>query len=110
MKVVSTATATSAVRALSTGRGLGVAPGAGGASLVHSSASGNAHTRWLGRRNGGGMMMCSAGAPATAADAAFEVSAEGLEIGASIKSKGDTIRDLKAGGASKDDLKPHIEV
>lgn len=49
--------------------------------------------------------MCSA-----AGASAVEVSAEGLELEASIKSKGDTIRELKAGGASKDDLKPHIEV
>lgn len=46
-------------------------------------------------------MMCAA---------ATEVSAEGVEIGASIKAKGDAIRDLKAGGCSKEDLKPHIEV
>lgn len=106
MKAVSTAaTATSAVRVLSTRRrGWGVAPGVGGASLVYC-ANGSARTRWLGHGNGARMMMCSTGAAA-----AVEVSAEGVEIGASIKIKGDTIRDLKAGGASKDDLKPHIEV
>ncbi|CAM9909829.1 unnamed protein product [Scytosiphon promiscuus] len=63
-------------------------------------------SRWVESRSAGvpRMMMCSSSAAPS-----VEVSAEGLEIGASIKAKGDTIRDLKAGGASKDDLKPHIE-
>ncbi|CAN0381171.1 unnamed protein product [Pylaiella littoralis] len=108
MKAVSAATATSHVRVLSTRRrGWGVAPGISGAPLVNC-ANGGARTRWMGRHNGDRTMMCSAGAGAGAASVE-EVSAEGLEIGASITSKGDTIRDLKAGGASKDELKPHIE-
>lgn len=58
------------------------------------------------------MTMCSAASAGGggAAATAVEVSAEGLELDASIKTKGDTIRELKADGASKDDLKPHIEV
>lgn len=40
----------------------------------------------------------------------YEMSAGDLALEAQIKTKGDAIRDLKAGGASKDDLKPHIEV
>lgn len=62
---------------------------------------------WVQNRSGSvsRVMMCSSSAAPS-----VEVSAEGLEIGASIKAKGDTIRDLKAGGASKDDVKPHIEV
>lgn len=106
MKAGSTATATSAVRVLCTRRrGWGVATGVGSASLVHCT-NGSARTRWLGRGNGARAILCSTNAGA----AAVEVSADGLEIGASIKSKGDAIRDLKAGGASKDELKPHIEV
>ena len=38
------------------------------------------------------------------------MSAGDLALEAQIKTKGDAIRELKAGGASKDDLKPHIEV
>ena len=40
----------------------------------------------------------------------YEMTAGDLALEAQIKSKGDAIRDLKAGGASKDELKPHIEV
>ena len=39
-----------------------------------------------------------------------ELSAGDLALSAQIKAKGDDIRDLKDGGASKDDLRPHIEV
>eukprot|EP00904_Undaria_pinnatifida_P002120 jgi/Undpi1/11909/HiC_scaffold_4.g01608.m1 len=39
----------------------------------------------------------------------YEMTAGDLALEAQIKSKGDAIRDLKAGGASKDELKPHIE-
>ncbi|CAM9750858.1 unnamed protein product [Ascophyllum nodosum] len=38
-----------------------------------------------------------------------ELSAGDLALSAQIKAKGDDIRDLKDGGASKDDLRPHIE-
>lgn len=93
--------ATPAARMLSrrTALGVGVARRIGGSSLVHC-ANGGSHTV----RRSGMVTMCSGGG------AAVEVSAEGLELEASIKAKGDTIRELKAGGASKDDLKPHIEV
>lgn len=63
-------------------------------------------------------MMCSssgAGPSVVAVDgsssaASTELSAEGVALTAQIKAKGDAIRDLKTGGASKDDLRPHIEV
>lgn len=38
------------------------------------------------------------------------LSAGDLALSAQIKAKGDTIRDLKAGGVTKDELRPHIEV
>lgn len=99
--------ATPAVRALSrrTVLGVAVARRIGGSSLVHCASGGS---QMLRRAGGGRVSMCSsAGA---SAGGAVEVSAEGLELEGSIKTKGDTIRELKAGGASKDDLKPHIEV
>lgn len=61
----------------------------------------------------GARMMCSAGssvAESSGGGSAVEASAGDLALVAQIKAKGDAIRDLKAGGASKDDLKPHIEV
>lgn len=39
-----------------------------------------------------------------------ELSAGDLALSAQIKAKGDMIRDLKAGGATKNELRPHIEV
>lgn len=50
------------------------------------------------------------GAALCSAKSTYEMSAGDLALEAQIKTKGDAIRDLKAGGASKDDLKPHIEV
>lgn len=81
----------------------------GGSSPLHC-ANGISHT--MRRAGGARVTMCSAASAGggAAAATAVEVSAEGLELDASIKTKGDTIRELKAGGASKDDLKPHIEV
>lgn len=104
------ATARAAVREMSTRRRPWGVPVAARASLV-TYDNGGSHWRWSSSRRAGARarvgMMCST---STAAAGAVEVSAEGLEIGASIKAKGDAIRDLKAGGISKDDLKPHIEV
>lgn len=98
--------ATPAVRVQSRRAALGVAHRISGSSLVHC-ANGSSHTM---RRAGGERVTMCSGAAGSAGAAAVEVSAEGLELASSIKAKGDTIRDLKAGGASKDDLKPHIEV
>lgn len=105
-RVVHAATpTTTAVRRLSRRTAFGVAvPGArriGGSSLTHC-ADGSSRCHTMRRAGGARVSMCSG--------TAVEVSAEGLELEASIKTKGDTIRELKAGGASKDDLKPHIEV
>lgn len=101
--------APSAVRAMSTRRRPWGVPVASTASLA-TYANGGSHLRWSSSRRAGARarvgMMCST----SASTADVEVSAEGLEIGASIKAKGDAIRDLKAGGVSKDELKPHIEV
>lgn len=101
-RVANAATPNPAVRLLSRRTALGVARRVGGSSPVHC-ANGGFHM--MRRAVGGRVTMCSA-----AGASAVEVSAEGLELEASIKTKGDTIRELKAGGASKDDLKPHIEV
>ena len=101
-RVAKAATPNPAVRLLSRRTALGVARRVGGSSPVHC-ANGGFHM--MRRAVGGRVTMCSA-----AGASAVEVSAEGLELEASIKTKGDTIRELKAGGASKDDLKPHIEV
>lgn len=98
--------ATPAVRALPRRTAWGVARRVGGPSLVQC-ANGSPHTI---RRGGGGSVTMCSGAAAGLAGADVEVSAEGLALEASIKTKGDTIRELKAGGASKDDLKQHIEV
>eukprot|EP00903_Cladosiphon_okamuranus_P012906 g12050.t1 len=100
--------ATPAVRALSrrTALGVAVARRIGGYSLVYCADGGPHAIRRAGR---GRMAMCSSAGAGAAAGGAVEVSAEGLELDSSIKTKGDTIRELKAGGASKDDLKPHIE-
>lgn len=66
------------------------------------SGSGMAKAR---RSSGvGARMMCAASSNTV------EVSAGDLALEAQIKAKGDTIRELKGGGATKEDLKPHIEV
>lgn len=52
----------------------------------------------------GTRMMCAA------SRSTVEVSAGDLALEAQIKAKGNAIRELKAGGATKDELKPHIEV
>ncbi|CAM9440522.1 unnamed protein product [Ectocarpus sp. 4 AP-2014] len=100
--------APAAVRAMSTRRRHWGVPVAATASLV-AYANGGSHLRWSSSCRAGARarvgMMCSTSTSTTD----VEVSAEGLEIGASIKAKGDAIRDLKAGGVSKDELKPHIE-
>lgn len=95
------AAATSASRLLSTRRrAWGVYRRSGGSPLL-SCGSESRHT--IKRGGGARMMMCTAAS-------GVELSAEGVEIGASIKAKGDVVRDLKAAGVSKEDLKPHIEV
>lgn len=60
----------------------------------------------------GPLRMCTAQATAATdnGSSAVEVSAEAAALEAQIKSKGETIRDLKAEGTAKDALKPHIEV
>lgn len=57
----------------------------------------------------GPVAMCSAQATATDGSS-VEVTAEAAALEAQIKLKGDFIRDLKASGTEKGNLKPHIEV
>lgn len=58
----------------------------------------------------GAVAMCSSAAQAAAVGGGIEVSADVAALDGQIKVKGETIRELKAGGAAKDALKPHIEV
>lgn len=57
----------------------------------------------------GGPLMCSVQATSSGGGT-VEVPAEASTIESQIKAKGDVIRELKAAGTPKDDLKPHIEV
>lgn len=87
-----------------------MAPNVAGA-VLGSCGSGRAHGRWTAT---GARLMCASSASVAensgTSSSAVDLSAGDLALGAQIKAKGDAIRELKAGGASKDDLMPHIEV
>ncbi|CAM9859881.1 unnamed protein product, partial [Laminaria digitata] len=104
------ATTTVPSRASPRRRYLGAATKDARASLLSRSGSGgSAGVRWP--ASGGARIMSASGSSTAmcSTQSSYEMTAGDLALEAQIKTKGDAIRDLKAGGASKDDLKPHIE-
>lgn len=92
------------------GNGDAIGPLSSLAVAVHRHKVGAGRCARQARQKGTVVFMSSQGSAAVAVGSGVELSAEAVALDSQIKAKGEVIRELKTGGAAKDDLKPHIEV